>query len=214
MRREEMREDDAFAGWLRASLEGYRPEVPAEEMWERVREARSGRPVHPGRPRWKGWTSWGLAAAAVAALAVGVVRLLPEPDASAGAPASPMAPGGTYGEGGVAFDPAVTEHMEEAELLLVMFRSEPAVEPATRRWARSLLGTTRILLDSPAAADVRVAETLEDLELVLVQIVNLPTDAEPGERGFVEETLRDRQVLAKLRAAVYDAPSWATRAGD
>jgi hypothetical protein len=47
-------------------------------------------------------------------------------------------------------------------------------------WARDLLTTTRLLLDSPAGADPARRELLETLELVLVQIARLPRADSPG----------------------------------
>ena len=51
--------------------------------------------------------------------------------------------------------------------------------------ARSLLGTNRLLLDSPVATDPRMRQLLEDLELVLAQIAQLSAEG----RAFVVATV-------------------------
>jgi hypothetical protein len=65
-----------------------------------------------------------------------------------------------------------------------------------------MLSTTRLLLDSPAAEEAKNRRLLEDLELVLVQIVNLAPNAGAADRGSIERTLENGQVMTRLRTAV------------
>ena len=74
----------------------------------------------------------------------------------------------------------------------------PALEP----WARDLLTSTRLLLDSPAAADPRLGPLLGDLETVLVQIVQLPAARAAQERQIIAQSLDEGDLLTQLRTAV------------
>lgn len=110
---------------------------------------------------------------------------------------------------------ALARHLTQAEALLVAF-AEPARESEADRaetdaklakWAGSLLTNTRILLDSPVADDPLRRRLLEDLELVLVQMVSLgrmqdTSGTRRGERGMIEGTLENGQVLPRLRTAI------------
>lgn len=70
--------------------------------------------------------------------------------------------------------------------------------------AQDLLLTTRLLLDSPAAADPRIRTLLDDLELVLAQIVRLQSDQGSEELDLIRQALEQRDVLPRLRTAVAD----------
>lgn len=72
--------------------------------------------------------------------------------------------------------------------------------------AHDLLLTTRLLLDTPAAADPRFRTLLEDLELVLAQVVRLQADAHGGgaELDLIRQALEQRDVIPRLRNAVAD----------
>lgn len=103
------------------------------------------------------------------------------------------------------YEVATTAHLARMEALLTTFRTESRagrVDGQLATWARDLLTTTRLLLDSPAAEDAKNRRLLEDLELVLVQLVNLAPDASATERGSIERTLENGQVMTRLRSAV------------
>jgi hypothetical protein len=69
--------------------------------------------------------------------------------------------------------------------------------------AGDLLSTTRLLLDSPAAAsDPRLKNLLEDLELVLAQLSRLPSEHSKTELNLIAEALEQRDVVPRVRAAV------------
>jgi len=102
---------------------------------------------------------------------------------------------------------AAAQYLTRTEALLTGFRAEarspsvPAAQFATQ--ARDLLATTRLILDSPAATDARLKGLLEDLELVLAQIAQLPSGGS-GDREDVQsinQGLDQRSVLLRLRTA-------------
>lgn len=111
------------------------------------------------------------------------------------------------------YDRAAVAHLSRAEALLTSFRAPAAGEGGTRTpevggtaggmsaWARDLLADTRLLLDSPAATDARRRQLLQDLELVLAQIVQLPAEAS-ADRGLVQRSIEQGAVLSRLRSSI------------
>ena len=70
--------------------------------------------------------------------------------------------------------------------------------------AQQLLGTTRLLLDSPVGREQRMKDLLEDLELVLAQVARLQPQR-PGESlTLINEALEERDVVPRIRSAVAD----------
>jgi len=107
--------------------------------------------------------------------------------------------------GAAPYRAATAQHLAQVEALLTAFRADGSTgveAPPDAAWARDLLTTTRLLLDSPAARDPERQRLLEDLELVLVQIVQLPRADTPEERALIDHAIRRGDVLTKLRAAV------------
>ena len=195
--------EDRFDQWLReAAQEYHRPApTPREEMWREIAARRAARRV--ARPVLR----WGVGIAAVLALGIAIgrwTRGAPGPmpsEAIATAPgqASPLA-----------YRLAAAQYLTRTEALLTGFRAETrAGEPAGQfaRQARDLLGTTRLMLDSPAANDVRLKSLLEDLELVLAQIAQLPAGADREDVQLINQGLEQRSVLLRLRTATPAAPT-------
>lgn len=190
-------------------------------MWENIQRARGApgpariapAPRRP-RPLFRRPFGYGLAAAAVLALAFGVARLASPAGDGASDPdraGAEEGPGVTSPVHSWAYARTAAEHFREAETLLALFRTEPTdISPETGRWARTLLGTTRLLMDSPAGADPRTAEALADLELVLAQLALMGPETVASERRWIEESLQDRQLMMKLRDAALDADRFDT----
>jgi hypothetical protein len=105
-----------------------------------------------------------------------------------------------------AYQLAAVQHLSEAEALLTSFRTRSAtdqqMDAQLGKWARELLSNTRLLLDSPVANDPQRRPLLEDLELVLVQIVQLSPGNTPQDREMIEKTLRQDNVMTRLRTAI------------
>lgn len=109
--------------------------------------------------------------------------------------------------GSTLYHAAAVQTLSQAEALLVAWRVDAPRDTAAARqlgtWARDVLGSTRLLLDSPAASDTRLRALLDDLELVLAQIVQLsgaPLTEE--ERALLERSVRARDLLPRIRSAV------------
>lgn len=181
------------------------PETPRDEMWVAIRAEldrdRSDDLARrrAARDRLRRWTPWavGLAAAATLAVGFGLGRLTRTP--------TPVATPVAASEGpSTPVRLAAAEHMSDAEALLTLFRTaeESSDRTATADWARDLLSTTRLLLDSRVAQDPEMASLLGDLELVLVQIANAAGDED---RELIEEGIQQQELLAKLRIAAAPA---------
>jgi hypothetical protein len=100
---------------------------------------------------------------------------------------------------------ASQQMLGQAEALLVQYRTDVAAErmdPAIGRWARDVLTSTRLLLDSPAAEDPGMRDLLEDLELVLAQIVQRTGQADSLDDEMIDRTIEDRDLLPRLRGAI------------
>ena len=105
-----------------------------------------------------------------------------------------------------AYAAVTAEHLGRVEMLLTSFRAESQsgkVDPQVTAWAGDLLGTTRLLLDSPGASDPRLQRLLGDLEMVLTQITQL--SAEQGstrdELQLIDQSLRSHDVMTRIRGA-------------
>jgi hypothetical protein len=196
--------DDRFDEWLRQAAQDYHrpPATPRDELWHHIATARAARQrqVIVIRPALR----WGVGIAAVLALGIAIGRW------SAGEGESSSSPGMAAGSdpaSTLAYRIAAAQYLTRTEALLTGFRAEarsPSVPAAQfARQARDLLGTTRLMLDSPAAQDARLKGLLEDLELVLAQIAQLPSRG-GGDREDVQsinQGLDQRSVLLRLRTA-------------
>ena len=194
--------DDRFEERLREAAQDFHrpPDTPREEMWRRIAAARAARKHQVIVLRSA--LRWGVGIAAVLALGVAIGRWSVRGGES---PSSPTVAAGTYQAPTLAYRVAAAQYLTRTEALLTGFRAEsrtpsvPAAQFATQ--ARDLLATTRLILDSPAAADTRLKGLLEDLELVLAQIAQLPSGGDREDVQSINQGLDQRSVLLRLRTA-------------
>ncbi len=103
---------------------------------------------------------------------------------------------------------AATQTLVQAEALLTAYRADegsrdPLAMQQAARWARDVLSSTRLLIDSPAGRDPQMRALLGDLELILAQLVQLSgTPLQANERDLIERAMRERDLLPRLRSAV------------
>ena len=110
----------------------------------------------------------------------------------------------------VPYQVATIRHLANAEALLTAFHNDSRdakMDATLSLWARDLLSNTRLLLDSPAADDPQRAKLLGDLELVLAEIVQLSPGASAQDRGLIEGSIRNGQVMTRLRTAIPAGPT-------
>ena len=206
-------DDDALPERLLDAARQYHvpSPTPREEMWTVIAAARRRRhEVRRIRP-----LLWSLALAATLVLGIGIGRY-----GWLGGPlrtAAPVAVGPAGAAPGSPYRVAAAQYLERTEVLLTDFRAASRVgrlEPQFLASARDLLTTTRLMLDSPAGSDPHLNVLLQDLELVLAQITQLP--AEPTgktELDLINQGMTQRSVLARIRAATPAAGSPARTSG-
>jgi len=192
-------DDDRLPERLHDAARGYHAPlaVPREEMWRAIAAGRAERAVaRRGRQRLR----WGLALAATLVLGIGIGRLAGPGGPFHAAPAALALAGSS-----TPYRIAAGQYLARTEVLLTDFRGESRkgrLDAEFLASARDLLTTTRLLLDSPAGDDPRLAGLLQDIELVLAQISQL--QAEPGQRGELDliiQSMTQSGMLTRLRAA-------------
>lgn len=201
-------DDNQLDRLLADAVRSYRPppEAPLDAIWSRVEaEAFAPRPA----TRAPGWRVF--AGAIAATLVFGVLlgrvtarRPAVAPPAIAAAPTptrlASLAPAGPYQR-------TTQEFLGRTAVLLAGLPSQPRSGTNDARLAeqaQQLLGTTRLLLDSPVGREQRMKDLLEDLELVLAQVARLQPQR-PGESlTLINEALEERDVVPRIRSAVAD----------
>jgi len=201
--------------------------VPRDAMWAAIQAAR-GRPhlevERPTSPATRRETardrmvrSWWYRApvraiAAVLILGAGISIGWFMHDRAGRPNVSPLPPVvATVPASDAAYRIAVVRDLTQAEALLTAFHSDDSragtsdADQQVAMWARQILSDTRLLLDSPAAADPARRQLLEDLELVLVQLT--PNSADPTDRAMIDRTIARGHILTRLRAAVPAGPT-------
>jgi hypothetical protein len=182
---------DAGRTWLAP------PEADYDAMWSRIeREAFADR-----RPalRTPSWRTFSIGLAAALALGIGLGRFLSQPGPTDVRVASVDAPTPASG-----YDRVASELLGRTVLLLSALPTEVRNAGAGDRFATQameLLTSTRLLLDSPAAQDVRMKSLLDDLELVLAQIAMLQSGRTNEEIDFITDALEERDVVPRIRSA-------------
>jgi hypothetical protein len=195
------------------------PEAPREEMWQAIARARQ---VKQDAPRTLAFVSrpafrLGAGIAALLVLGIGIGRFTaPGADGAAPAGAPTQVAGRATTSPAPAYQLAAEQHLEQSELYLTLFRasvrSGNTGEIGTGT-ARELLMSNRLLLDSPASQDLRVRRLLEDLELVLAQIAQLPADGRGDDAGYITDGMEAGSVLPRLRSVTSDGVAATLRQG-
>jgi hypothetical protein len=205
--------EERFEEFLKHALDDMEP-VPApprEAMWAQIDEARRfARRAERSTTR-RTWVKWSVGLAAMLAVGVGIGRMTTLQQA--GAPMQPQTAAiTTVTPNQATYREAVAQHLSRSEALLTSFRTQPqttAPDPQLARFARDLLTSTQLLLDSPAGDDPKVAALLGDLELILAQIARLSAPS-AEEREIIEDGLNRTAVLPRLRATSAGTPAAGT----
>jgi len=201
--------DKQFEEFLQRTVADYRrpPATPREEMWSRIEATRAKRRGERELERQaRPWFRWGLAATAVLAVGVGLGRITAPgvSDTPTVAAADPAVDDG-IDETNLVFRFAAADYLARTDAFLSLFRVEARIGQADAEvtsWARDLLATARLMLDSPIARDPNLRELLEDLELILVQIGQYASNQSADELDLIEQGLEEGGVQYRLQAAL------------
>ena len=201
-----MMDDKQLDELLSDAKRSYRapPDAPLETIWSRVDAELFA--VQPSR-RAPGWRVFAGAIAATLVLGVLIGRVsatrelsLPFAAKSAATPAQLASTAA-----GAPYQRTMQEFLGSTAVLIAALPANG--RPGTNdtkltEQARQLLGTARLLLDSPLGREQRTKDLLEDLELVLAQVARLQSQR-PGEAlTMINEALEERDVVPRIRSAV------------
>jgi hypothetical protein len=199
--------DQALAE-MRRSYNAPPDQIPLDEMWGRIEGerfgARSDSPAFGGYPRGARGLWWiGIAAALV--VGVGIGRLTRPSPTMMVATADTVPRTSDLAPRTSDYDGTTARYLGQTAALLIALPAEARAGRTDQRFvarAAELLTTTRLLLDSPAAADPKVRALLEDVELVLAQVAHLATDGGRVEFELITQALEQRDLLPRLTSAV------------
>ncbi len=205
-------QDDQFDSWLRNAASTFNtPPVPdVDGMWANIEQhLPSG--VVAERPKAPWWATQWLRAAALLTIGVGLgrVSVVRSTALTAHATTVQVATAGpaTADEASRLSSlsgPATDEYLGQTVALLASLQNDATNSRNDGLAARAsaLLSTTRFLLDAPAGDDPRVRALLEDLELVLVQVVQMPATRSATDVDHIHQAMTERDVMPRLRTAV------------
>jgi hypothetical protein len=166
-----------------------------------------GRLAEPSSPRRVSVLGWA-AAAGLAVTVTGTVLATQawRPDATppagaAAADAGTLAPSGRERVLLTALD----DHFQRSEMLLVELMNAPAPEgdefAFERETADDLVDSSRLYrFAAEQSGQVRLAQMLEDLESVLVEVASSPEQIDPSGLRFLRARIEDDDLLFKVRA--------------
>jgi hypothetical protein len=207
-----MMDEDRFEDVLRDLPRSYNPppDAPLDEMWAAIESAHFNAPIPIARPRpFSARAPW-LAAAATLVIGIGIGRYLPSGSRSAVTSPSSVAlsaaPATDTSAVADAYRDQTNHYLGQAAALLISLPAKDAngkTDSTFASKASDLLVTTRLLIDSPAAAqDVKLRALLDDLELVLVQIARLRSEKNKGDLDLIHQAVEQGDVLSRLNSAV------------
>jgi hypothetical protein len=194
------------------------PEAPSgfeHIVWARVEQALMRAPVVPRRSVWTPiWTMprlvplGAMAALVVTAVTLGVLSLR--------RPETPSVPAtGVSASAGAVMKPdytrerllltALDDHFEQTELLLVELLNTPEGAGGDLHFERTtadeLVATGRLYrISAERTGHAHVAQMLEDLEPVLVEVARSPKKIDKSEFKFLRSRITDEGLLIKVRA--------------
>ena len=201
-------DDPAFDAWIRkvAPTLNAPNATPRLEMWSAIQAARRTAVAPPRRKPWLLISA--IAAALLLGVAIDRIALRGVDGPAAPVAVVPETPSDSSDPSRL-YRMAAAQTLTQAEALLTAFRTTGAPKQSRADmkqlgdWSRQVLGSTRLLIDSPAGADPQLRALLDDLELVLVQIIQLSGgELDSTDRELVEGALEDSNLLPRIRTAV------------
>ena len=99
---------------------------------------------------------------------------------------------------------AVSDHLERSQMVLVEMMNRPTDGPVditgTQEWARDLVPTNRLIRQTAYDSGERVvADVLDDLERLLVEIANSPSRLSSAEFQQIRQRIEGQGIVFKIR---------------
>jgi hypothetical protein len=195
---------------LEDARENYRvpPEPAVEALWQRI-ESEAFAPVGVSSRRGSEWRiAWRLAAAS---LVIGVLagRFTAGVGSTTTAENRPAdaSIASTAQPASRPYQKTTEQLLGQTAVLLAALntdKSSSALSTNISDQATQLLGTTRLLLDSPAAQDPRMHTLLLDLELTLAQVARLQPERNGSALTLINDAVAERDIVPRIRSAVVD----------
>ena len=191
------------------------PPPPLEDMWTVIEDSHFNTPVPISATSRSTLSPW-LAAAAALVVGIGIGHYLPLPVSGKAPTSSSVASNDEWFSASAtstdtsavadAYRDQTARYLGQTAALLISLPAKEAngaTDATFANKATDLLVTTRLLIDSPAAAqDQKLRSLLEDLELVLVQIARLRSEKNKGDLDLIHQAVEQGDVLSRLNSAV------------
>src|SRR5258708_6691001 len=173
------------------------PERGAEygaDVWRRIEKRVGAR----RKMRWLPWWIWAPLATAMLALAFWAGRITHRPETP-----NPSMTSGQVRERILLV--AVGDHLDRSQMVLAEISNAPDGKGKIdisdqQRLAEDLLDSNRLYRQTAnTTGDTSVANVLDDLERVLLEIANSPSQIDRGQLEDLREEIKDRGLLFKIR---------------
>jgi hypothetical protein len=196
--------EEQFERFMKDAAETYNrpPVAPLDEMWAAIDAEAFGSKAPARRVVTLIGNPW-LRMAAVLVLGIAIGRGMQK---STPAPA----PQATISEVADSYQLTTDRYLGQTVALLVQLPRQLQsghTDTAFISRANQSLTTLRLLMDSPAASNPRLRSLFEDLELVLVQVVQMPRGGSATEAHLIQQAMQQRDVMPRLRDAVAETPN-------
>jgi hypothetical protein len=181
---------------------------PLDEMWAAIEAESFGRSVTAIKGRKSLANNPWLRMAAVLVLGVVIGRVaMRAPTAGVARPDEPI----MVADASASYQLSAEQYLGQAVTLLASMPNElqsGRVDSSFVTRASESLTTLRLLMDSPAASNPRLRALFEDLELVLVQVVQMPEGGSRSEARLIRQAMQERDVMPRLFDAVAETPNF------
>jgi hypothetical protein len=184
------------------------PMPEARTGFERDVWARLEPQLAPATGGWRSWFAapqWALAGGVAALLVVAFVAgrfsgpapVAPVPTAPTQAAQAPISPDRIL-------HAAVGDHLDRSQMMLAELvnagSDQPDIFAGEQSRAADLVSTNRLFRQSAEqSGDAAIADILEDLERVLLEIANAPADVTSGERADLKSRIETEDLLFRVR---------------
>ena len=202
--------DENFERLMKDAAETYRrpPEAPMDEMWASIEAVTFGIRLPVKRRLSLMANPWlRMAAVLVLGVAIGRGSMLFQTAALAPVPQNTRV---SAQESADSYQLTTDRYLGQTVALLVQLPKQLKsghTDIAFLARANQSLATLRLLMDSPAASNPRLRALFEDLELVLVQVVQMPKGGSAADANLIRQAMQQRDVMPRLRDAVAETPN-------